>query len=1828
MSNDKINLTIRFLAQVQEYLASTNLVTKDLDKIRDSYLELGKTQQQITAAEVKARQARDSGNKETIKETEKELFALQKIAKTQAENLQKQIDGQVKQLGAQTTKINKEIADEEKKQKNLQETESIRQRLSKNVETALNNQVQANERLQRAEASGNEKRIAYAQKYLANANQQAQKVKQDTDAQIALLDKGLNAFTKAEEKKRHELEKTEREREKAQKSINKIIDPGANNKTNDFFGLGDIEKIATAIANPVAAVGLLIETFNKLSEKAKESIKQIGEKFSEFILGLSEGTISANSFLEGVKGNISALGDEFGLIGTAAAAFNNIGISVAQSVANITVEIANEQKVLRGLNQTLDISTSTLRGYETALSQAGISVTRLPVLLISVNTALEKLKEGSPKVVEGFKAIGLSLKDLEGLNTEEKFQLIFEKIKQLNAVNKEAAANATFAITAQRRAVEPIDLIARNYEKASKSVERFGAVVSQDGDKALIDLGQSFLDLNNLITGVRVQIAEQFAPQLKELADIAVVSLQALKGDENAIAFFRALGKVATLVLNIFKGLILAIPVAFDALRKFERLIPGLSTLTYTLRLLAGSTEENKKAAEEFAEAQKKEKEALHATELTAKQLKETLNKLEEQTKTNTKNTIAESEERINQIEKEEAIGKKSVIDAGEEILLEKEKLSQKLIAIEEGRIAALEAVGINDVHVLEKIEKAKAELAKLRTDREEIELQQKKQNQKELSQELISQAKIEANELQAIAKEAQTNIIENENEGLINHEEAARQRAEITKNQIEFEIQQYKNLLEDDRLTNDVRRRIREDLSKLEQELGQAGLVASKDINKAKKLDDKETADAKKKGIQDAIKELENSANTLKASDKAFNDQQKNNIDDVVDKFKKGELDKQTAFRRTIQIQLDGISFSIATQLALLDNLAKEQQKLKTDKQDTTKVDDDIIVANQKIADLQRIQVELQDALKGKVDGTSEAVNKLASAFGNVSTSIQKVKSGEEAINDAVEHLGDRANSVADKLKGGLTSVGESAEISALSVEDLQERIDELANHIKFIQEKVAIGNKDALINPSLAVIDALNAEIIKRTQGAALEKAAEEARIAEEKARETAQKLQEINQERINDLIEAERDFEEKKQKLKEDTEKENEEFVTREFERNTKLNEDKLKETEQFNEKEKEIKDKAAEQDLERERKAKEDRKKLALDTADNINDIERDLLVEQKKIRDEIDQAKKDKQDPAAIKALQDKLAGVTSKGQEKISREERKKLELDNLAKENLSEEEFNAKRDAIERKFRLEEEAAAQRANFQGENDKKELAALNAKIKEQEERDKQRLADELKRIEEAAQRKKDQEEKERAERQKAYDNKLKDLQDSFDKERDEAQKAHDERLDDIKEQQKEIKDEFIATQNEINQNAVESAAQIGLTGKAIQDAFGLGDEAAKKYLETLGKINEAQAGIQQTGGFGSSASSGDGSTSSGIGNSGGSSGSSGGSVFGGGSSGSSTSGSSSSGSSSSSSSGGSGSSGQSGSSSGSSSSSGGSGKNEAKKERAEAIDNLPKTAKSSSEYRSNANKIFDAHAAFIKDRKRNYSIFVKYFEAFRFLTVDYFKQNEVFVDPKNANSFGLPFGILDFAQKPLEFADQKEAKSGFNKVIDTVIAFVENSKKDTSKGADKAGDIGSKGGSVSTPGLSSDSNSSGGIKGDTATSAVEPGSIEPPKEAKDTRFDPKAENIGEGAEAAGAVLSGPNFGGSTAPTAEEALAGQGSSERIQQTNTIEKGIDFSGASFNFNIEASQSAMNTAFKQMLKEVLESGELENVLTEKSDKAFSNNMLGRNSSNAVKL
>ncbi len=135
---------------------------------------------------------------------------------------------------------------------------------------------------------------------------------------------------------------------------------------------------------------------------------------------------------------------------------------------------------LHELAQKTGASVERLSVLEFAGKRAGVSVGDLEQGFRGLSLSLGNLRDGQTKTVEAFNRLGLTAKDFIGLNTDQAFELIVDRLRLLpNGLEKSEVAARLFGQSGAEL-IPLLDTLARDgFAKTTAEAERLHAVVSE-----------------------------------------------------------------------------------------------------------------------------------------------------------------------------------------------------------------------------------------------------------------------------------------------------------------------------------------------------------------------------------------------------------------------------------------------------------------------------------------------------------------------------------------------------------------------------------------------------------------------------------------------------------------------------------------------------------------------------------------------------------------------------------------------------------------------------------------------------------------------------------------------------------------------------------------------------------------------------------------------------------------------------------------------------------------------------------------------------------------------------------------------------------------------------------------------------------------------------------------------------------------------------------------------------------------------------------------------------------------------------------------------------
>ena len=215
------------------------------------------------------------------------------------------------------------------------------------------------------------------------------------------------------------------------------------------------------------------------------------------------------------------------------------GVLGAQYLKSISEGIDAQAKFAK----RVDISVMQLRRLQFAAGEAGVEARNLNTGIQRMTRRIgESLVTGTGQAKDALNALGLSLKDIEGLDAAEQFKAIGTRLGQVDDQGKKLAITFKLFDTEGAGLVNLFDEMARSGGEVGAAFDDVGAAIT-DIDAQVIE---TMNDNVGRLTGLTEQLAQVFVAKLAPFVNAAAEQLLELnKG-----------GKVLTGLGNLMEGLL------------------------------------------------------------------------------------------------------------------------------------------------------------------------------------------------------------------------------------------------------------------------------------------------------------------------------------------------------------------------------------------------------------------------------------------------------------------------------------------------------------------------------------------------------------------------------------------------------------------------------------------------------------------------------------------------------------------------------------------------------------------------------------------------------------------------------------------------------------------------------------------------------------------------------------------------------------------------------------------------------------------------------------------------------------------------------------------------------------------------------------------------------------------------------------------------------------------------------------------------------------------------------------------------------------------------
>lgn len=220
---------------------------------------------------------------------------------------------------------------------------------------------------------------------------------------------------------------------------------------------------------------------------------------------ITKGLEAAKKKLEAFGSSVSALGKKIALAGVAAAGLAGVCVASFMKAGD----------ALDKMSSRTGASVEWLSEMKFAAEQSGAALSGVESALKNLNKGFTEAKSGQGEFLKGLKMIGVSLKDLSGMTTAERFEYLSEKIAGI----KDPATKARVAMLLFGDSGTKLLPMVGSIKALREEAKKLGLTISKEDATAAAELTDAWGRLTSMFKVFMFQIGTALAPTLKDIAE-------------------------------------------------------------------------------------------------------------------------------------------------------------------------------------------------------------------------------------------------------------------------------------------------------------------------------------------------------------------------------------------------------------------------------------------------------------------------------------------------------------------------------------------------------------------------------------------------------------------------------------------------------------------------------------------------------------------------------------------------------------------------------------------------------------------------------------------------------------------------------------------------------------------------------------------------------------------------------------------------------------------------------------------------------------------------------------------------------------------------------------------------------------------------------------------------------------------------------------------------------------------------------------------------------------------------------------------------------------
>jgi len=214
-------------------------------------------------------------------------------------------------------------------------------------------------------------------------------------------------------------------------------------------------------------------------------------------------------------------------------------------------EVLNGARTLDKLHESTGLSTDALQALGDAAEEAHVSQDSLNSGLQILTRTLGQAEDGSKKGAAALHLVGLSVKDLQGMNADQIFQTVAQRLMDIqNPAERAAAGTALFGRAFGELQPVIADVSKDGFDPFIEKMKENGVYLSGDAIEQMKAAQNGLHEIGEEAKGLATEFMEGFVPQMESSFD-SVTQALGVGGDGNGLIYgFQVLGQIVGAVIT------------------------------------------------------------------------------------------------------------------------------------------------------------------------------------------------------------------------------------------------------------------------------------------------------------------------------------------------------------------------------------------------------------------------------------------------------------------------------------------------------------------------------------------------------------------------------------------------------------------------------------------------------------------------------------------------------------------------------------------------------------------------------------------------------------------------------------------------------------------------------------------------------------------------------------------------------------------------------------------------------------------------------------------------------------------------------------------------------------------------------------------------------------------------------------------------------------------------------------------------------------------------------------------------------------------------------